>query len=379
MKIALLTTDSREHFGEYERSAPYFGTAPEALLQGFAMLPEVEVHVVSCLQKPVQSPEKIAPNIWFHGLHVPKSGWLRTGYQGCIRAIRNTLKQIQPDIVHGQGTERDCAISAVLSGYPNVLTIHGNMQVIAGMQNARPLSFYWLAAKLERFSLQRTDGVVCITDYTRKNVTSLARRTWLVPNAVDASFFDIRPQEQPSPTMLYVGNISPRKNQNAFIEAMDGVSEMRKQRLVFLGSKDSNDPYAKRFDHLLAERPWCTYGGFADRERLKLYLSQAQLLVLASLEDNCPMVVLEAMASGLPVIASEVGGIPELITDRQTGFLCDPTNLDSMRTIVNQFLDDRALGQEIGVTARKKALTSFHPKIIASHHLEIYRDVLARR
>ena len=80
------------------------------------MLPEVEVHVVSCVQQQVNAPEKIAGNIWFHSLHVPKIGWLRSGYQECIRATRKKLRQIQPDIVHGQGPERECAISGGCSG-----------------------------------------------------------------------------------------------------------------------------------------------------------------------------------------------------------------------------------------------------------------------
>ncbi len=88
MKIALLTTDNREPHKQYQQGEPYFGTAPEALLQGFAALPDVEVHVISCLRQPVKSPAKIAPNIFFHSLVVPKIGWIRTGYQGCIRAVR---------------------------------------------------------------------------------------------------------------------------------------------------------------------------------------------------------------------------------------------------------------------------------------------------
>ena len=96
------------------------------------------------------SPPKLAPNIFFHSLHVPKIGWMRTGYQGCIRAVRKKLKAIQPEIVHGQGTETDCAINAVFSGFPNVLTIHGNMRLIAKVNRVRPFSFPWLAARLER-------------------------------------------------------------------------------------------------------------------------------------------------------------------------------------------------------------------------------------
>src|SRR5205085_8384414 len=114
MVIVQVTTDNREPFREYQKSVPWFGTAPEALLQGFAQLSEVKVHVIGCTQKPMAaSPEKLADNIWFHSLHVPKMGWLRTGYQGCIRAVRRKVRALQPDIVHGQGTERECSLSAV--------------------------------------------------------------------------------------------------------------------------------------------------------------------------------------------------------------------------------------------------------------------------
>ena len=211
MKIALLTTDNRHPFRQYDRREPFFGTAPEALLQGFARLPEVEIHVISCIRQPVCSPEKLAPNIFFHSLTVPKIGWLRTGYQGCIRAVRKKLKEIQPDIVHGQGTELDCGISAVFSGFPNVLTLHGNMRLVAEVNQARPFSFLWLAARLENFTLPRTNGVVCITRYTQAAVAQLAPRTWVVPNAVDESFFAITaaPEAVSEVDTLYF--LQPRK------------------------------------------------------------------------------------------------------------------------------------------------------------------------
>src|SRR3954462_6579939 len=102
MRVAMVTTDGREILRSYESREPGFGTAPQALLQGMAKIPGLEVHVISCLQQPVSSPKQLESNIWFHALHVPKWGWLRTGYQGCIRAVRRRLKEIQPHIVHGQ-------------------------------------------------------------------------------------------------------------------------------------------------------------------------------------------------------------------------------------------------------------------------------------
>ena len=63
-------------------------------------------------------PEKNRACYFYHSLIVPKLGWLCTGYQGFIRAPRKKIWELQPDIVHGQGTERDCALSAVFSGFP---------------------------------------------------------------------------------------------------------------------------------------------------------------------------------------------------------------------------------------------------------------------
>src|SRR6516162_1337517 len=127
MKIALLHMDMRENYRSYGEDTPRFPGGSASLLDGFAQLPDVEVHVISCLQRSVPSPEKLAKNVWFHPLLVPKIGWLRTGYQGCIRAVRRKLREIRPDIVQGDGTERECAISSVFSGYPNLVAMQGNM------------------------------------------------------------------------------------------------------------------------------------------------------------------------------------------------------------------------------------------------------------
>jgi len=380
VKIVQFTTDSREHYGDYKNPNPYFGTAPEALLQGFDTLPEAEVHVVSCVQQqPAISPAKIAPNIFYHSLVVPKIGWLRTGYQGCIRATRKKLKEIQPDIVHGQGTERDCALSAVFSGFPNVITIHGNMRLVAQINEAKLFSFQWLAAQLEKFALPRTAGVVCITRYTQKAVEKLAPRTWVLPNAVDQSFFDVSSAPDPSaaPVGLCVGAICHRKNQNNFIRALAPLARDQKFKIIFLG-QTGNDAYGAEFLDLIGKNPWCEYAKFADRKTLRTYFQRANFVVLPTLEDNCPMVVLEAMAAGVPVLASNVGGVPDLIQPEVTGLFCDPQKPESFAAGVGRLLNDAALVDRLATAAKIEARARFHPQVIARRHLEIYREVLQR-
>lgn len=375
MKVAFLTTDNRENNRQYDLPGPVFGTAPEALLQGLARIPDLEVHIISCVQRPVVASEKIAPNLWYHALHVPKLGWLRTGYQGCIRAVRRLLHSLQPDIVHGQGTERDCGISAVFSGFPNVITIHGNMRVIAQINHAPPLSYQWLAAQLERLTLPRSDGIVCITDYTQTAVRDIARRTWVVPNAVDFDFFGIRPLPSTPARILCIGHIQRRKNQNAFIRALDSIIKRQPLQVLFAGELSNEPDYVTEFKGLIAERPWCGYAGMIGRAELKAQFARATVLVLPSLEDNCPMTVLEAMAAGVPVLASRVGGIPELIEDGDTGILCDPTPT-SLAAGMMSILENRSERHRLAEGARAVAMARFHPEIIARRHLEIYRSIL---
>ncbi len=381
MRVAVLTTDNREHYKDYSNPMPYFGTAPEALLQGFAQIPDLEVHVLSCAQKPMRSAEKLADNIWFHGLRVPRIGWMRTLYAGCSRAFRKELAKIKPDIVHGQGTERDCAIGAVRSGYTNVLTIHGNMGLIARVTRARPLSFPWLAAQLERLTIARANGIVCITHYTQQVVSKSARRTWVVPNAVDSRFFDIQRDDIRGavPEILCVGLICPLKNQNNFIRALDPLAAQHKFRVVFLGHTLRGRAYDNEFLSLVRERPWCSYGGFADRETLRDHMKKAALLTLPSLEDNCPMVVLEAMASGVPVAVAKVGGLPDLVEHGVTGYFCDPQDAASMRNAIEEALRDPRATGENAARARRRSRERFHPHVVAQQHLRIYREVVQER
>jgi glycosyltransferase involved in cell wall biosynthesis len=201
----------------------------------------------------------------------------------------------------------------------------------------------------------------------------------MVPNAVDAAFFEINAQPPPGapPRILCVGDVYALKNQNALIRALDPLSENRKFKVIFLGNANAHDPYAAEFSRLVQARPWCVYHGFARRDDLRAHLRQATLLALPSLEENCPMVVLEAMASGVPVVAARVGGVPDLIEEGKTGLFCEPRDADSMCAGVERVLKNPAAAEEMARQAKLRAKARFSPGVIAQRHLEIYREVLS--
>jgi glycosyltransferase involved in cell wall biosynthesis len=170
--------------------------------------------------------------------------------------------------------------------------------------------------------------------------------------------------------------ILPRKNQNTLMRALDILISRHKFRLIFLGAGSESDPYFREFLQLLRTRPWCIHEGFVSPERLQEFLSRATALILASLEDNCPMVVLEAVAAGVPVIAAKVGGIPSLIQDGHTGLLFDPEDLNSITSAVERYLSDSNFTQTMAKNARVHAETAFRPSVISKRHVDVYHQVL---
>jgi glycosyltransferase involved in cell wall biosynthesis len=378
MRIVQITTDNRNYYGGHSLPEPYFGTAPTGLLDGFTGMPGVEIHLISCASVKMTVPAKLADNIWFHQPYVPKLGWGRTLFAGCVLATRKLLKEINPDIVHGQGTERDCALSAVLSGYPNVLTIHGNMRVHASRGENRGRPYYKLAAFLEGYCLKRTGGVVAISRYTEDLVKDLTPRTWLLPNAVDRRFFNIEPEPQAVPRILFVGSIDERKNPLGLLRACEPMLLAGECTLTFAGQSNVSSAYVQEFLKATAALPGVELPGFIGRDELGEQFGRSSLLVLPTFEDNCPMVVLEGMAAGLPVAASRVGGVPDLITHEMDGLMFDPNDPADMRACVERLVKEPKSRASFGIKGRITASERFHPKVIAERHLQIYQEVLNR-
>jgi glycosyltransferase involved in cell wall biosynthesis len=382
VRIALLTTDNRENYRHYELAKPYFGSAPTALLQGFAETRDLEVHVISCTQRRMGTPEKLSTNTWFHLLHVPKIGWLRTGYQGCIRAVRRKLRELKPDIVEGQGTERECALCAVFSGFPNVVTIHGNMNAIARALRSRVGTYHWCAAQLERFALPRTLGVFCNSAYTESVVRPFARRTWRAPNALRREFLEMplpNKATNSKPIILNIGAISPYKRQLELLELardlhLDGnIFEAR-----FIGAADRKSKYGAAFLDQIAVAEG---DGFARHlqtrplPELMANIDAALALVHIPAEEAFGLVVAEALSRNLKVFGTNVGGVRDIAEGVEGAELFPVGNDDALAAAIGNWAQK---GCPQLASAAAEMRRRYHPEVIAKRHVEIYHEVLSK-
>ena len=384
MRIVILTTDNREPFKDYSHPTPYFGPAPEALLQGLAALPrEVEVHIVSCLQNPAPFPEKIAENMWYHGLHVPRIGWLRTGYQGCIRATRKKIHEIKPDLVHGQGTERDCSISAVFSGFPSIVTIHGNMNAIANLHHSRFGTFQWLQARVENLTLPRTIGIICISEYVANLVRRYGTKIWFVPNAIHKMFFEFpRQQSAPlqKPLLINVGVISERKRQHELIKLFESLRmEGLDFDVLFIGTLPPF-PYSTAFKTMLEEANR-RHGGFQhipkmDNESYCQLYDRASAMIHFSSEESFGLTFAEAIARGLYLFASDVGAIRDIAKGVDRVQIIGLDKWDELKGSLRQWMTSGAWKRPRPAVAPEEFVQRYHPVSVARKHLEIYRSVI---
>jgi glycosyltransferase involved in cell wall biosynthesis len=379
MRVAILVPDDRDEFRRYADADPYFGPAPTALLEGLSKMPECEVHIVCAVQKPLRSPPKLADNIYYHSVVVPKWGWMRGAYLVCILALRKKLREIQPDLVHGQGTERYCALAAVFSRFPNVLTIHGNMRLIAKINRVRPFSFPWLAARLEQFTLPRSGGVICISGYTQENLRGLRKPKWIVPNAVRGGFF-AAPQDiacSEPPVLLNIGVITPRKRQNEVLEIAAHLHQ-RKARfhLRFAGKLDENNPYGARFRDLIHQAQgegYATFLGEKSEAELIQVMDSASALVHFPAEEAFGLVVAEGLARNLKLFGARVGGVADIAAGTEGAELFEPGDAPALEEAVFQWL---CAGHPKPKEAARQMRERYHPERIARRHLEIYREVL---
>jgi glycosyltransferase involved in cell wall biosynthesis len=381
LKIAILITDNREPDKAYSLGTPSFAVGATSFFDGLAQLPEAEVHILSCTQKPmISSPEKLAKNIWFHSLNVAKIGWLRTGYQGCIRSVRRKLKELQPDVVHGWGTERECAISAIFSGFPSVVTIQGNMTELARMAGAPFGSYLWLTGRLENFILRRTDGVLCNSTYTQALVQPRTRRTWLVAHALRQPFLEPAPAAGPRPcVLLNAGVISPRKRQLELLEVAEALHRRGLQcEFQFIGFTNSSD-YCQAFIERikpLTDAGYARFLGALPTSELVNGYDRVAGVVHFPTEEAFGNVVVESLARNLKFFGTKLGGIVDIASDAPGAELFAKEDWAGLTEAIARWIEQ---GHPRPTEATALMRQRYAPVVIARQHLEIYREVLKTR
>ena len=199
----------------------------------------------------------------------------------------------------------------------------------------------------------------------------------VVPNAADVTSLIAVPREAPQhQTVLYLGRLERAKG---VFELVDAIAKLRRERpglkLVLAGC--GRDELA--LTELVSERGLgdaVELTGWVEGEDKRRLLAGATCLALPSYAEGLPLAVLEAMLSGVPVVASRVGGIPEAAREDREALLVTPGDVAELAEALGRVLDDERLAARLARAARKRALEKYHPDRVAGAIGAVYADVL---
>ncbi|MDW8343201.1 MAG: glycosyltransferase family 4 protein [Verrucomicrobiae bacterium] len=361
------------------------------LADALARRSDVELHIITFSPLVLRDQTVRKGNATFHVL---KSGVpilnrsypsilpldLLTGFQWEVSRIRWACATIKPEIVHAHGTEGCYALGGLATGLPCLISIQG---IVGELFKVEPSIRFWLVRRLEARAIKRGRFFGCRTDFDTGYVKMLNPKgeIFFLPEAVNPCFFKVNWTPPERPQWLFVGSLVRRKGIETLLEA---VALLRPQasaaRVVVVG--DGSPAY------LSALRAQCKslgierivdFVGFLPADGIAQLHAQSQLLILPSEIENSPNAVAEALVSGLPVIASSVGGIPSMIVNGKTGILVPPKNPHALAQAMVTLLASKDLQISISKQAVTLARRRHFPTNVAAATLDVYAEILRRK
>lgn len=298
-------------------------------------------------------------DVTIHRLGAPVP-WLRQGW--ALDAL-GVIPRLQPDLVHVHQGEDVAALplAAALArhvGAPLVVTVHCSMVHTVRATGVGRRAARLAGAAAERRVLPLAAAVIALTPTT----ADLLRR-WLpsdrvhvLPSGIDLAGLR-RPRPDPTPgidhpRVAYVGRLAAQKSVGTLLDAFDRMATP--SSLVIVGDGPLRDDLRAR----ASRSPRCGRIHMLDsvsHDEVAAHLQHADLLALPSRYEELGSVLLEALAVGLPTVATRVGGIPWAVADGQTGLLVPPGDPSAMAATLDRVLADRHLRQGLAAASLRRA------------------------
>lgn len=315
-----------------------------------------------------------------HGILLPEHRLSTlTRFRRSLRELAGVLDELRPDLVHGQGALLE-GYAAVRSGLPSVVTFHGIIAEDAKyMSSLRSRARLTLQSKItEDYCVRCAPHTILISPYVRRyygdRLTGMAK---YIPNPTTKEFFDIDARAT-SAQILFAGRLIPRKGVLDLINAVGCLAPELQVSLRLAGSQ-GDAPYVGRLYARIRElglQDRVHFLGLLDHARLLEEFSSAAMLVLPSYQETAPMVVQQAMAARVPVVATNVCGIPDQLESGKCGLLFEPGDVQSMSDHISLLLSDRERRDRLVQAAHVKAQAEFEVAKVAEATVDFYEEVL---
>jgi glycosyltransferase involved in cell wall biosynthesis len=293
---------------------------------------------------------------------------------GFVELVR-LLRREKPDIVHANSSKAGLLgrLAAAAAGVPiRIFTVHG--WAFAARSGLTSRVYRWADRLVQPF----TTVTVCVSESERtaglRAGTCSAERTVVIRNAVSLEGTPRSRHERERPLVVSVGRLKAPKDFVTLARALAALPADSFEALI-VGDGPDRPALETELRRLRLEDRVRLAG---ERHDVADMLAAADVFVLSSRSEGLPVSVLEAMAAELPVVASRVGGVSELVVDGETGFLVAPGKPRDLAAALESLVADRDLRRHLGAVGRVRAETRFNLNLFRRAHLELYAAELAR-
>ncbi len=236
------------------------------------------------------------------------------------------------------------------------------------------LEEFWIGKASQKIGLSEE-----VVDLTARHFSTKLLNIPIVPNPIDIELFKPinHDMDNGSLNILYVGRLEFRKGVHTLIRAFSYIQEhFPEAKLTFMGADCGMKNYLLNKVLQLKYPENVSFIDQVQRSNLVRYYQESAICVIPSIWENHPYVCLEAMACGKPVIASNIGGLKNMITNRLSGILVPPGSSRDLANAIIALLKDRELRLMLGANARNAIEQNYAPEKVAKKTLDIYQKLL---
>ncbi|HEX6069289.1 MAG TPA: N-acetyl-alpha-D-glucosaminyl L-malate synthase BshA [Longimicrobiaceae bacterium] len=260
-----------------------------------------------------------------------------------------------------------------------ITTLHGTDITMLGQERS-----FW---ELMRFSIAKSDGITAVSEYLKRETVDRfhipARAVEVIPNFIDPDVYDRARYpcrraaflENGEKLLIHVSNFRPVKRVRDVVKIFGLIHKELPSRLLLVGDGPERAEAAAAADEL----------GLYDRviflgkqETVAELLACADLFLLPSASESFGLAALEAMASGTPVVATDVGGLPEVVEDGVTGFLAPVGDVEAMAAKSLELLRDPARWLQMSQAARALAIERFSAARVVPIYERFYQTIIEK-
>ena len=303
--------------------------------------------------------------------------------------LRKVFRNERFDVIHAHHAFTPTALLSLSVakelGIPSVLTNHSIS--VASSSDTLWSSMSHILFPLRKY-INEADRVIAVSEAAAEFISRFLERKEIcvIPNGVDVSKFSQEEYPDPGlisqdtgdyPKIFSVGRLSFRKGFHLLIEAMPNILKERPDTRLFIAGKGYMMPFLKGLSNSFGLNDNVSYLGYVSDEALPWLYRNCDVFAFPSItSESFGITLIEAMAAGSPVVASRIGGVPEIVDDGVNGCLFNPWNSRELSEKISSLLNNPSIARDLGVTARKTAVERYSWSVVGSKIVNIYEELV---